>query len=344
MKFDELFSKSWGEYKNGFKTFFKIMFTLYFIPAIIVFILSSLLAFNLFGSMVPVQEDFGIAQISSELILFSGGEIILSIINFIFMIWMIASLVYYSIYNKDKMNFKTSIVGGEKYFWKYFGYGILLMLFIFLLLIVPIIISMPFILAGFTNQGYAILGVLLMLVLFIIAIILLIKYMVLWVFGGYVLVGENKGVIESFKISSKMVRGRWWSVFGYMILLGLIFFAISMCFGIISSMISLIFTIPYMVGGFSEALVAGGEVNMQIPLTISLISGFIQQIIGFITNLIIIPLGILFVKNFYLDFKKGKAFVQEGFLKKNSANVVKPVKKKVSVKKTGSKNTTSKKR
>ncbi len=46
--------------------------------------------------------------------------------------------------------------------------------------------------------------------------------MIFWIFASYIFIGENKGILESLKISHQIVKGKWWKVFGWTLLFVLI--------------------------------------------------------------------------------------------------------------------------
>ena len=139
------------------------------------------------------------------------------------------------------MTYKESIKGGLNYFWKYLGLSIVLIIFLFLL--------------------------------FLLLIIPGIIFLIYWLFAPYVLIAENKKIMESLKRSKEIVKGRWWHVFGYFLL-----------FSIILGIILFILTIP----------------------NFFLSSGILKLIINQVYTLISVPLSLLFFRNFYYDLIKNK--------------------------------------
>lgn len=257
MRFGEIFSLSWKEYKNNFKVFAIVLILLSFIPAIITYIISIpfTLEYLKLGAQPTLSEILAIYFTSKYLLIF-----IFWIISFILSLWMSASLIYNSLYRKKEMSVKETLAGGGKYFWKFFGFSIVYFIFLallFLLLIIPGII-----------------------------------FLVFWIFASYVFIGENKGILESLKTSKRIVQGRWWSTFGFLLLFGLIAFGISIVFSIIPGIISIITGFAYLTSPES------------IPPSIVITTNFISQMFSLLANLITTPLGILFFKNFYLDMKK----------------------------------------
>ncbi len=107
--------------------------------------------------------------------------------------------------NNPAMGVKEAYKAAMKFFWSYIGLSILMSLIIligFLLLIIPgIILSVWF------------------------------------AFASYVLVLENAGVVDSLRRSREYVRGRWWGVFGRLILMSLVAFAVSVIAAMLFSVI-----------------------------------------------------------------------------------------------------------
>lgn len=144
--------------------------------------------------------------------------------------------------------------------------------------------------------GLTLLTGILLVLLFIALIIPGIIFMIYWGLAAYVLIAEGKGPWESMKESKRLVRGKWWRTFGYFILLMLIILLISFAF----SIPSVIFT-----------FIALGQAFLTLSTTTTLPAGFlvldfVGDIISVFSTLITGPLIILFFKNLYLDYKKGK--------------------------------------
>jgi len=210
--FGQLFSESLKEYGSKFVIILKSFLFLYFIPVAIIGILALIVFLSVFGS------GFGYSTISGNSIsnLFSitgfstltsntGNPTILlwiiplAIILFVILLVLITllNICYINIgfFNKEK-SFKNVFNRSKKYFWKYIGLSLLIYLCLvplYLLLIIPGII-----------------------------------FSIYWIFAFYVLVRENTGIWESMKRSKIIVKGKWWKVFGYSLLLGLIIVAVSL--------------------------------------------------------------------------------------------------------------------
>ena len=204
--FAELFSESLLEYGDKFVSYLKVFLFLYLIPSIIYV---SVL-FGLIISFIGIEGISKLAssnvdsfvmtrEISKELmnllpmsfwIIFSVLTLVMIIFNFL----MNLSYLHISLSKKEKVSFREAFRVAKHYFWKYLGLVIVITVFLillFLLLIIPGII-----------------------------------FMVYWIFAIYIFIGENKGVSESLRASKKIVKGHWWKVFGFLLLIVIIAFAV----------------------------------------------------------------------------------------------------------------------
>jgi hypothetical protein len=169
-----------------------------------------------------------------------------------------ASLIGISL-EKSRFNFKEMIKIGRSFYLKYIGFTIVVSLFLiglFLLLIVPGII-----------------------------------FSIYWIFAVYVLYYEKKGILSSLKRSREIVKGNWWKVFGYLLLISLILYGVSYIIGFISFPTSVI---------YNSLTLA----EKTVPLIISVSHFLLSNLSNFLVNLIQIPITILFLKNFYLEMKE----------------------------------------
>ncbi len=298
--FGEIFSNSWKELKENFKTFLIILITLSFIPSVIFFIIEVLWMKDFYNVFKPGVEP----DISQIISLFTGPKFLLLAIVFIAMIfignWLYSSLIYNSLYKKKTMSVRESLKGGKKYFWKFFG----LMIIMFLVFSLPILVLVG-IMFGilFFAQASGIGLIILIVILFnliIIGYLIFILYLVInWIFSVYALIGENKGVIESLRRSKELVKGKWWITFGYLLLLILIMIGISILFSIPAMIINLILSIAY---GSTAGDISAFSKGFSDFLVISSIISFVFNILS---QIIILPLTVFFIKNFYLSRKKG---------------------------------------
>lgn len=262
--FGELFSISWKEYKQNIKYFVIMIFLCLFIPAIISYLLS--IPFS--SSIYALAEDASFAEAMQ--VYFSNAPmfvlgILVGILSFLLSVYLSCCLISSVLEKKTKISLKESLILGKKNFFRYFWYYIVFMLFLIGLFILFII---PGIIFG-----------------------------VFWVFSAYILIKEKKGIIESLKESKKLVNGRWWNTLGNVLLLIIIFIGISALISIIFGIVSAIIVPSYFVALFSGVSVPPTGIAWHVVQLLSLAGDFVM-------NIITIPLGILFLKNLYLDRKK----------------------------------------
>lgn len=180
-------------------------------------------------------------------------------------IGVFASVSIYASALFGKKKYSDAFAKGKNFYWKYIGFMIVLWVFLILLFF-------AFIIPG-------------------------IIFMIFWVFAVYILIGEDKGILESLGQSFRIVKGRWWKVFGYFLLFGLIIFGIY-----------ILFSIPTWPTGmmiFTDAF-KNPELYVEgaVPTTLMLVHENLETLFSGLSRFIIIPLGILFFKNFYFEMKK----------------------------------------
>ncbi len=241
--FGDLFSETINEYRKKFLSILNIFLFLYLIPIIVFMVIIVILVVILIaGSSFSEFQitNFSLASITgfatSEMSNAPAGLLII-LIPIILILFL--ALVYFLLletisillvgFSKKELLFNEIFRNARKYFWKYLGLIIVQLIFLlglFLLLIIPGII-----------------------------------FFVYWIFSNYVLINEKTDIMQSLKRSKEIVKGRWWGVFGYFILIIIIY-----------------------VGS-------------------SIIISFIPLANLIVSQLVLIPFLILFLKNFYLDLK-----------------------------------------
>lgn len=254
MNFGELFSQSWNEYKLNFKVIFKLFLCFVILPGIILLIFSLCAGSSL--GLLGLSKDAN-TNIFAEHPVYTISYFILSLL-----VGFISYLAYVSVacgsLKGKKFRFSEALQEGKKNYWRAIGFTIVIGIFLallFILLIIPGII-----------------------------------FVVYWAFAYFVFLGEKKGIIDSLKISYKMVKGKWWMTLGYGILIMLIILAIS-----------IVIAIPTFISGLIYGLsaVSGASVSTGTVVMVSIV-GFVFGMLG---KLITTPLLTLFMKNFYLSMK-----------------------------------------
>lgn len=261
-KFSDLVQKSIEDYKSNFKPILK--FVLIFLGIIL------FLAF-LFNSIVLIVDE-RVFSIMSDPVLtsqYNQGTIslplyynivssIINIVYFFLALFVSVSLIAISV-KKQKFSYKELVEDGKSNYWKYLGLVIVVGIFsllLFLLLIIPAII-----------------------------------FGVYWTFAAYVFLEKKQKIMPSLKESRRIIKGRWWRTFGYLLLSALVILAVI----IILSIIKLPVFIPLMLKTLSSS-------NISLGLLLgSITTDFIYQIL---VTLIITPLYVFFLKNFYFEMKK----------------------------------------
>jgi hypothetical protein len=226
--FAELFSESFSEYGNKFVSYLKVFVFLYLIPSIIYLIAIFGLAISFIGFenisklADSIKSSSGMnPEIAKEImkllplnfwLIFAALTLVMIIFSFL----MQLSYLHIALSKKSKVSFSEAFRVAKKYFWRYVGFSIVTLFFLavlFLLLIIPGII-----------------------------------FMVYWVFAVYILVGENKGILESLSASKKLVKGRWWKVFGFFLLIVILAIVVDATFSfvpLIGSIVPNLVVLPF---------------------------------------------------------------------------------------------------
>lgn len=142
-------------------------------------------------------------------------------------------------------------------------------------------------------SGFSIVLIIFVFLLLLCLIIPGIIFAVFWMLGVYIFLDKKVGIRQALKESHRMIKGKWWKTFGYFLLLMLIYIAISIAFSLIS--------LPTQIIQIYYSLK-----DIPTPLILSVISTILGTVSSFLTELIGLPLMILFFKNYYLEFKTKK--------------------------------------
>jgi len=123
--------------------------------------------------------------------------------------------------------------------------------------------------------------------LFLLLVIPAIIFFIYWIFSAYIFFREKAGILKSLKASRMLVKGKWWRVFGYSFLLGVLFIPIYVV----------------MAPSFlSDILYQSLDPN-NISFGTSILRALLSVIVGFTYSLIAYPIISLFYKHFYLVLK-----------------------------------------
>lgn len=185
--FGDLFGRSWDIFRSKFGLLVGLAFVFSFLPNLI------------YGFWMSGREDVwagdvvpSVAEVWSEVAVGVPAVVVLSVLS----IFMTVCVVYLlNVKSKRVMSFGEAVKGGSNYLWS----GILLSLLLFVFL-VP---------------------------LFILLIVPGIIFGVYWVFAYNALIIDKTSVRKALTKSHEVAKGKWWRVFGYFILYGLIVIVVS---------------------------------------------------------------------------------------------------------------------
>lgn len=197
--FGTLFSQTFEEFLAKFGLIGRSFLFLFFIPIVVLVVIGVLVLIVTFPT-ISGNAVFNFSTQPTNFIdissFFGLGPGVVSVFVFIFIVFLVISgialnLTYINIgFADSSISFSDVLLKTKEHFWKYFGLVIVSGIFItllFLLFIIPGII-----------------------------------FCVYWIFAAYVLIESQTTILNSLKESRKIVKGRWWKVFGYTFLVGVI--------------------------------------------------------------------------------------------------------------------------
>ncbi len=119
--------------------------------------------------------------------------------------------------------------------------------------------------------------------LFILLIIPGIIFMIYWSLAAFAFFDKKRGILNSLKESRRLIKGNWWRTVGYAVIISLI----SMALLFISSLL----TLP-------NLFIAGHSYGLIV------LSRIWSLLVNFASSVVIIPLSLLFFRNYYKQLKK----------------------------------------
>lgn len=196
--FSSIFNESFDEYKKKFSLIFKSFLYIYFIPAVILFVLLAF-AMIIFNPTISGNAISDLTQsttmISEEMIqnlpvgVLAFG-LLLALVVFVLYLMLGLAYIYIGLAKDNKTSVSEIWKTTKKNFTKYLGFMIVTAIFLILLYILLIIPGIIF--------------------------------TVYWAFAVFIFLNEKKKITASLKESKALVKGRWWKTFGYIILLTII--------------------------------------------------------------------------------------------------------------------------
>lgn len=317
MGLSELFRDSFSDYGKSWKIFLKLGVWLLLIGAIPFFLgaagietYSHFVMGDDFGDFMQSGSLTGNAVITTFAVAgenFPGSTafvlipLVLVTLFFLFMylffiVLFFSSVTYVAIYNKNgKMSVRDALRGGLRFFWRYLGWFLLIVLIVIGLFIPGGVLLLITILTwGGLTLGLKVLLVILTILVFLACFILMIYLMVRWSFSSYIFVGENSGVIEAMRRSVRLVRGHWWMVFAFMFLLSIISSSVSFLISIASFLSSILF----------ELMKSGATyLGAGWYFIVAALSSIFDQILTATVWVTVSVFTLLFFKNLYLELK-----------------------------------------
>jgi len=252
MELGNILGKTYSDYKKNFRAILLLTLILVGIPLVF----TNLVLYG-FAMNDPVfYQAFVNEEVDSINPTFAIVIALISLITLVLYFIYEGGLIRDSI--GGKFNFHKTTNAGKKYFWKFVWFGMVTIFFLMLLFL-------AFIIPGIIFSIY-------------------------WALGIYVYFDSNKNVRESLRTSFKMVRGNWWRMVGYSLVLFLIL-------GVIGAVMGLI-AVP------TELAVRASE-SPSLGLLFG--SYILKDLVNFVYTLVSVPFMVLFYKNIYLELRgKGK--------------------------------------
>lgn len=261
MRFSKIFGKTWRDYKSNFKETAKFVFVFLGILTLVqIFLGHAIISSDYFNTFITTDEPNLTAILLTIFYIFAA--FIVSIAIMFMQVFVMAGLTGASL--KKRFTYAQAIKMAKGNYWKFFGLCLVMGLFLiglFILLIIPGLI-----------------------------------FMIYWAFAAYILFDKKTKITGSLKKSRLLVKGKWWRVFGNILLIFLIFGAI--------------YIVLYFAGlnvsksSFIELLIEKESIPRDM-LVYSLVFNIIYQ---FFTLFVTYPFAIFFYKNLYYDLKNKKEY------------------------------------
>ena len=260
--FGSILGESINDYKKNFKEIFKFMLLFFGIPVLIFGLIEFAFYFVDPHLLTLVSTPSLLKQLNQGIIklplYYRMIDLFFSLIIILLTIFVSAGLIRTTL-KKSSFSFRELIDNGKAKYGRFLIFNIVFCIFIvllFLLLIVPGII-----------------------------------FGIYWAFASYIFLDKNEKILPSLKQSRKIVKGRWWKIFGYLLL-------ISIILGVFSLLVNII-QLPTIIISAIHILN-----NTNLSVGFLGVATFMSVIAKFIANLVTAPLAVLFFKNFYKKIRK----------------------------------------
>ncbi len=212
LSFGSLFSKTFNEFINKFKIIWKSFFFLYLLPIIVLIVVIVLVMIITFpfitisGNSIADFASDAVGLVIGEELPVGGVTLAIFFVVFVIIIVILTVLLSLSYFHvglseEDEPDFSFIFDKTKQTFWKFFGLCIFMCFVLFILFCL-------FIIPG-------------------------VIFLVFWIFATYILIDRNTRVFTSLNESRQLVKGRWWRVFGYSLLIGFITGIVGFVLGLI---------------------------------------------------------------------------------------------------------------
>jgi hypothetical protein len=288
MGLGEVFGESFKDYSRNFKLVLQSylwlsilpMFFLYLIAGTFSVGLGNISSKGLAGAVIGGFATKSIESNSSSALNYWISFAVIFVIFFFLSLWLYLIIYYAAFNNKGKLRFKEAAGKSLDYFWRFLGIGIVTVI-VTVLPFVILILGIVLLVAGQTASG-----IILLLIFLALFVLVSIRIFVYWLLAQYAIFKKNTRVIESLRVSKKLVEGKWWRVFGYVMLI------VGITIGV--SVTVLIPRVIFQLIGVVIASLAHSEFA-------SLVFQFIDFLFQTVVGILMYPFSIFFFKNLYLE-------------------------------------------
>lgn len=126
----------------------------------------------------------------------------------------------------------------------------------------------------FRLLGYSIVYYFFIVLLFLLLVVPGIIFSVFWIFGVYFYLDKKTGIFDSLSHSKRIVKGRWWKIFGYLFMISLVTFMISFVLGIVVGFLYFVPVAGFVFDGIFSSIASA----FTLPFTILFFKNVYQSL------------------------------------------------------------------
>jgi hypothetical protein len=287
----QLLDESYTDYKRRLPLFLKVSFLIYIIPVFLLSVAYIYLIYSRYPGLASGQSVDLTADTQAQ-----TYRAVYDLFSLLFTMLLTFTLIKALALGRPGMHdvsVREAITGGLYHF---IDGTILTMILSFIIIVIFSITLIPWVLSTYywTIETYPPLVLIALTALTILILIPCIIYLIRCVFAFYALIMDNAGIFGSLSQSMKIVRGRWWKVFWYVLVQILIVFIASFVIALILSLIGVA-----LVYATKNTLLMTSIGNIASPLV----------------RILILPFSLCFMAEFYHSLKEG-AHEKTGEIKK----------------------------